>query len=168
MTLSPEPTVYALIFLGGLFLVEGIYLAVFGPSTRLGRVGQPTARDAGHDAGREAVLVRQAERASIAFAPDQPEALMAVLGAVAFAGLTFATQAAFPVRVATALAMAVSGIVVRVQRRAKKRMELTDEQLPDGIDLMVRSLRVGHPFFPALMALAIEIPDSRYGDGSDR
>ncbi|RMD91020.1 MAG: pilus assembly protein TadB, partial [Alphaproteobacteria bacterium] len=43
--------------------------------------------------------------------------------------------------------------------KAKKRMKLIEDQLPDAIELMVRSLRVGHPFSAALAIVAKEIPD---------
>jgi tight adherence protein B len=38
-------------------------------------------------------------------------------------------------------------------------MNLLEEQLPDSIELMVRSLRVGHPFSTAIGIVAKEIPD---------
>jgi tight adherence protein B len=34
-----------------------------------------------------------------------------------------------------------------------------EEQLPDAIDLVVRSLRVGHPFSSAIQIVAKEVPD---------
>ncbi|MGB3279360.1 MAG: type II secretion system F family protein, partial [Pseudorhodobacter sp.] len=42
---------------------------------------------------------------------------------------------------------------------AKKRMDLMDEQLPDAVELMVRSLRVGHPFSSAIAIVSREVPD---------
>ena len=49
-------------------------------------------------------------------------------------------------------------------------MSLLEEQLPDSIELMVRSLRVGHPFSTAIGIVAKEIPDplgSEFGVISD-
>jgi tight adherence protein B len=55
--------------------------------------------------------------------------------------------------------MGVGGVFVWVNRTASKRMSLLEEQLPDSIELMVRSLRVGHPFSTAIGIVAKEIPD---------
>jgi len=46
-----------------------------------------------------------------------------------------------------------------VNNKAKKRMNLFEEQLPDAVELMVRSLRVGHPFSSAINIVAKEVPD---------
>ena len=46
-----------------------------------------------------------------------------------------------------------------INRKAKKRMDLVEEQLPDAVELMVRSLRVGHPFSSAIQIVAKEVPD---------
>jgi tight adherence protein B len=73
--------------------------------------------------------------------------------------LTVMTGAAPAVRVLIALVMGVGGVYFWVNKKAKKRMELLEEQLPDSIELMVRSLRVGHPFSAAIGIVAKEIPD---------
>jgi len=46
-----------------------------------------------------------------------------------------------------------------VSSKAKKRLALIEEQLPDAVELMVRSLRVGHPFSSALNIVSKEVPD---------
>ncbi len=38
-------------------------------------------------------------------------------------------------------------------------MGLIEEQLPDAVELMVRSLRVGHPFVSAIQIVAKEVQD---------
>jgi tight adherence protein B len=43
--------------------------------------------------------------------------------------------------------------------KAKKRIALFEEQLPDALDLMVRSLRVGHPMNAAVGIVAREMMD---------
>ncbi len=55
--------------------------------------------------------------------------------------------------------MGVGGVYVWVNSKAKKRMALMEEQLPDAVELMVRSLRVGHPFSSAIGIVAKEVPD---------
>jgi tight adherence protein B len=49
-------------------------------------------------------------------------------------------------------------VVLNLRRQAKKRCANFEEQLPDAIDLMVRSLRVGHPVSAAMSAIAREMP----------
>jgi tight adherence protein B len=55
--------------------------------------------------------------------------------------------------------MGIGGVYVWVNNKAKKRMALLEEQLPDAVELMVRSLRVGQPFSSAVANVAKEIPD---------
>jgi tight adherence protein B len=55
--------------------------------------------------------------------------------------------------------MGVGGVYVWINGKAKKRMALFEEQLPDAVELMVRSLRVGHPFSSAIQIVAKEVPD---------
>ena len=84
---------------------------------------------------------------------------MALLSVVRLPGLTIGTEAALPVRVVLAVAMGVGGVYFWVNNKAKKRMALLEEQLPDAVELMVRALRVGHPFSAAIAIVAKEIPD---------
>jgi tight adherence protein B len=85
--------------------------------------------------------------------------IMGLLAAVAFAGMTFGTSAGLLVRAVASLAMGVGGVYVWVGRRAAKRMGMIEEQLPDAVELMVRSLRVGHPFSASLGIVAREVAD---------
>ncbi len=106
-----------------------------------------------------ALLAERAGKASIAFSPAQLVGVMALLAALAFAALTVGTGAGLPVRIVVAAAMGVGGVYVWVNNKAKKRLALIEEQLPDAVELMVRSLRVGHPFSSALGIVAREVPD---------
>ena len=47
-------------------------------------------------------------------------------------------RAAAPVRAIVAVIMGVGGVYVWVNNKAKKRMALLEEQLPDAVELMVR------------------------------
>ena len=49
-------------------------------------------------------------------------------------------------------------IIVLVQIRRRRAVRIA-RQLPDGIDLMVRSLRAGHPLNSAFQVIAREMPD---------
>ena len=76
-----------------------------------------------------------------------------------YLGLTLGTETTTPVRIAVEVLMGVGGVYVWINNKAKKRMALMDEQLPDAVELMVRSLRVGHPFSSAIAIVAKEVAD---------
>ena len=106
-----------------------------------------------------AILADKAQKANIAFTPGQLVMVMGILTVVAFFLLTFGTGAALAVRLVISVVMGVGAVFVWVNNTAKKRMALIEEQLPDAVELMVRSLRVGHPFSAALQIVAKEVPD---------
>ena len=181
MTLSAEPIVYGLIFIAVLVLVEGVYLVAFGKSIslnkrvnrRLEMLDKGTKRDEvlaklrkemdQHMNSRGlplySILADRAQKAAIAFTPKQLIMVMIGVSIVAFAGLTVGTEAGLAVRVVMGLAMGVGGVFFWINSKAKKRISLIEEQLPDAVELMVRSLRVGHPFSSAISIVSKEIKD---------
>lgn len=181
MTINADFVIYGLIFVAVLLLVEGIYLTVFGKSISLNNRVNRRLEMLEKGKGREQVLDQlrkemsqhmegqkiplysllsiKAQKANIAFTPAQLIMLMFVLGAVAYVGLTYGTGASTPIRIAVSVAMGIGGVFVWVNGKAKKRMALIEEQLPDAVELMVRSLRVGHPFSSAINIVAKEVPD---------
>lgn len=181
MTLSAEPIVYGLIFIAVLVLVEGVYLVAFGKSIslnkrvnrRLEMLDKGTKRDEvlaklrkemdQHMQSRGlplySILADRAQKAAIAFTPKQLIMVMMGVSVVAFAGLTVGTEAGLAVRVVMGLAMGVGGVFFWINSKAKKRISLIEEQLPDAVELMVRSLRVGHPFSSAISIVSKEIKD---------
>lgn len=190
--LSIAPLIYIFIFLGVLLLVEGIYLTVFGKSIslnsrvnrRLDLLEKGNTREQVLDQLRKemsqhlnsrgiplyAVLADKAQKANIAFSPKQLILIMGMLAGVSFLLLTIMTQAGFAVRVMMALGMGIGAVYMWVNGKAKKRLALIEEQLPDAVELMVRSLRVGHPFSAAVGIVAKEVADplgSEFGVISD-
>ena len=182
MTINPAIIVYVLIFVAVLALVEGIYLTVFGKSISLNsRMTRRLALLEKNNQNREEVLAQlrkemgqhmnarsipiysiladKAQKANIAFSPVQLIGIMVLLSGFAYVGLAFGTPAAPPVRALLAVVMGVGGVYIWVNKKAKKRVSLMEEQLPDAVELMVRSLRVGHPFSSALSIVAKEVPD---------
>ena len=179
--ISAEPIIYGLIFVAVLVLVEGIYLTVFGRSISLNNRVNRRLEMLEKGKGREQVLEQlrkemsqhmksqqvplysllatKAQKANIAFTPAQLIMVMGVLAVVAYVGLTLQTGASTPIRIGVAIGMGVGGVFVWVNNKAKKRMALVEEQLPDAVELMVRSLRVGHPFSSAINIVAKEVPD---------
>ncbi|WP_371169847.1 type II secretion system F family protein [Aliiroseovarius sp. 2305UL8-7] len=181
MTISIEPILYGLIFLAVLLLVEGIYLTVFGKSIslnnrinrRLDMLEKGAAREEVLEKLRKemgqhvkaqgipfySLLATKAQKAAIAFTPAQLLLIMVLLSVFAFVGLGVATAASLPIRAGLAVVMGFGGVYIWVNNKAKKRTAMIEEQLPDAVELMVRSLRVGHPFSSAIQIVAKEIPD---------
>jgi len=181
MVISTAPLIYLATFVGVLLLVEGIYLTVFGKSIslnsrvnrRLDLLEKGTPREQVLEQLRKemsqhlnsrgiplyAVLADKAQKANIAFSPRQLVMIMVLLSVVSFLLLTIMTEAAAPVRVMVALGMGVGAVYMWVNGKAKKRLAMIEEQLPDAVELMVRSLRVGHPFSSALAIVAKEVAD---------
>ena len=181
MTISAEPLIYGIVFVAVLLVVEGLYLTVFGKSislnNRLNRRLELLEKGAGREEVLEqlrkemsqhmnakgiplyAILADKAQKANIAFSPVQLMAVMALLSGLAFMGLSLGTEAGLPVRVLAAVGMGVGAVYVWVNNKAKKRLAMIEEQLPDAVELMVRSLRVGHPFSSAINIVAKEVPD---------
>ena len=181
MVISAEPLIYGLIFLAVLALVQGIYLTVFGKSislnSRVNRRLEMLEKGAGREQVLEqlrkemsqhmssrsiplyAILADKAQKANIAFTPGQLIMVMAVLTVVAFVLLSVGTGASMVIRVLISVVMGVGAVYIWVNNTAKKRLGMIEEQLPEAVELMVRSLRVGHPFSSALQIVAKEVPD---------
>ena len=181
MTISAEPIIYGLIFVACLVLVNGIYLVAFGKSINANNkvnrrlemlekggnreeVLEKLRKEMGQHLSSKniplyALLADKAQKGNIAFTPSQLIMVMGLVTVMAFAFLTVGTGTSLPIRIAIAIAMGVGGVFLWVHNKAKKRIEMIQEQLPDAVELMVRSLRVGHPFSSAIGVVAKEIPD---------
>jgi len=182
MAISPEPIIYIVIFVAVLALVEGIYLLFFGSSVRSSRkVNRRLEMLDKADGNREEVLEKlrkemqqhmsaqkiplyslladKAQKAAIAFTPKQLIMLMGGLSMVVFFALTIATESSAPLRAFLSVGIGVGAIYFWVNKKAKKRMSMIEEQLPDAVELMVRSLRVGHPFSSAIQIVSREVSD---------
>lgn len=179
--MSIEPLIYAVIFAAVLFMIEGIYLVVFGKSVRLeSRVNRRLqllekgeSRESVMETLRKereqhtktlrlpviGILSKKAAIANIAFTPNALLGVVVLLIIVAFVALTFATSASLTMKIIVAVVMGYGAVYVWLSSKAKKRMELFEEQLPDAVELMVRSLRVGHPFASSVNIVAQEMPD---------
>ena len=181
MQLTAEPIIYVLIFAGVFVLVQGVYLIAFGKSISLNSKVNRRLEMMDKGAGREQVLeqlrkeMRQhmrtqsiplyslladkAQKAAIAFSPRQLILIMAGCSVLAFIGLTVGVEAETPVRALASVIIGIGAVYFWVNGQAKKRMALIEEQLPDAVELMVRSLRVGHPFSSAISIVSKEIED---------
>ncbi|MGB5863517.1 MAG: type II secretion system F family protein [Sulfitobacter sp.] len=190
--MSAEPIIYGLIFVGVLVLVEGLYLVAFGKSISLNSRVNRRLEMLEKGQRREEVLEKlrkemqqhmkartiplysllseKAQKAAIAFTPQQLIIVMGGLAVVIFLGLTIGTATEPAVRIVLSIGMGIGAVFMWVSMKANKRMSMIEEQLPDAVELMVRSLRVGHPFTNALSIVSKEIQDplaSEFGVISD-
>ena len=117
-----------------------------------------------------AILSKKAAQANIAFTPRGLILVMIAVAVFSLVMLTIFTDASFLTSVIVATIMGISGVYIWLNNKAKKRLSLFEEQLPDAVDLIVRSLRVGHPFSSAINVVAEEMYDpigSEFGLISD-
>ncbi len=176
-----ELAIYALAFLGVFVIVEGVYLLFFGKSITLyNRVSDrlddlnKTHQHAstlaqlrkdlvdGHDRSPlpfRTVLTDMARRAGLGITARQIIMVMALLSA--FLTLLIAMTAGtgwLPAFLLGAL-LGVALPLVWINAAEKRRLKQLEEQLPDAVDLMVRSLKVGHPISASIAIVASEIPE---------
>ena len=176
-----QPIIYALIFVGVLLMVEGLYLIAFGKTLkREKKVNRRlTLLQEGRDTEEVLSILRQeregtektrslpvlgslmelARHANIVVTPRMMAAVLVMMMLISFLLLTVFTGAALQVRILIAVIIGYASIYLWLRNKAKKRIALFEEQLPDALDLMVRSLRVGHPINAAVSIVAREMPD---------
>ncbi|WP_299352179.1 type II secretion system F family protein [uncultured Shimia sp.] len=181
MPFSPELLIYGMIFIGVVVLVEGVYLTVFGRSISLNSRVNRRLEMLDKGARREevleqlrkemqqhnrvlsiplySILASKAQKAAIAFTPKQLMLIMVAVTILSFFALTIGTSTGTTMNIAISLIAGIGGVYFWVSTKANKRLSKIEEQLPDAIELMVRSLRVGHPFTSAIQIVAKEIED---------
>lgn len=176
-----QPIIYGLIFVGVYMMLGGLYLLVFGRQIKRDkRVNRRLALlQDGHDSEQVLTILRQereggqkseryplvgplmekARHANVAVTVRMMTAALVVMVVVSFLLLSFFTHAAAPIRLIVAVIMGYATLYIWLRNKAKKRISLFEEQLPDALDLMVRSLRVGHPINAAVSIVAHEMAD---------
>ncbi|WP_162916743.1 type II secretion system F family protein [Dongia deserti] len=171
---------YGAIFVSVLLLVEGLFYLLAGPGG--GTVASPNRRLrmlVGGDK-REEVLVRlQRERplpasdharnplewflllisqSGVRRSPNQVMLLMAAIGALsAIILMAIYKSAVVAAPVAVLVGFVLPVLVLMLRRR--RRWKAMTAQLPDAIDIMVRSLRAGHPVATSISMVAREMRD---------
>ncbi|CUH08345.1 Flp pilus assembly protein TadB [Jannaschia seosinensis] len=181
MQISIEPLIYLAIFGAVYLIIGGVYFLVFGKliklnnrvNRRLDLLDKGQSRDevmaqlrkemSQHDSAKQiplySLLAEKAQKANLAFSPMMLIGVMVLVCVVAFVLTTLFTSASGPVRILLSLTLGVGGVYFWVNKKAKERLSLMEEQLPDAIELIVRSLRVGHPLNSAIGIVAKEIAD---------
>ena len=181
MQLSIEPLIYLAIFGANILIIGGLYFLVFGKSIRLNNrvnrrlalMEQGATRDevmaqlrkeqTQHDDAKKipiySLIAEKAQKANLAFSPGMLIGVMVLLTIVTFGMLTLFTGAALALRILVSLVFGIGSVYMWVNKQAKKRLDMLEEQLPEAIELIVRSLRVGHPLSSAIGIVAKEIAD---------
>lgn len=179
--MSFEPLVYAIVFVAVLALVEGIYLAIFGASVRLeskvnrrlellekGEDPEEVLETLRQERDRHtktkgvpilAPLFDRAGQANIAFTPQQLVIVIVTMAVVVFVLLTIFATVGLIIRLGISALIGYAAVYVWLNNKAKSRLEALEEQLPDAVELIVRSLKVGHPFSSSVAIVANEMPD---------
>jgi len=88
--------------------------------------------------------------------------IMILMGTISFITLVVVLYL-MPIRyswsaIPTALMIGVVPVLVFIFQARSKRWRMFEEQLPDALDLIVRSLRIGHPFSGAMQVIARDMP----------
>lgn len=108
-------------------------------------------------------------RSGLNFEPTKWAAVAAVLG-VAAAGVSFYYLQSFMISIAAALGAGILLPLLYLKMQAGKREKLLGAQLPDALEIIVRSLEAGHPVPTAVSLVGREMPDpigSEFGLAAD-
>lgn len=170
---------YGAIFLSVLLLVEGLYYffsrpggAAAAPNRRLRMlVGGAKREDVMVQLQRERPLpagdrprnpvewfLLLVAQSGVNSTPQRVLVAMVVLAAAAGSALLFATRSetvAIPGGIA--LGVAIPLMILALGRRGRRKQ--ISQQLPDAIDIVVRSLRAGHPISNSIAMVAREMRD---------
>lgn len=171
----------AALFVGVLLFVEGIYYLILdlrgGPQARINRrlrmIRQGndrqevlnTLRRLKPEGGKRGLdfflgsLDRLIGSAGLTLPTSRLLLIMAGIGVVVFAASGFVPGAFLIPRLAAAAVFGIVLPILFIARMKRRRLKLLAEQLPDALDLIVRSLRAGHPISTAIAMVASEMPD---------
>lgn len=181
MELSIEPLIYLAIFGAVYLMIGGIYMLIFGNSIKLNNrvnrrlalmekgqtkdnvMAQLRKEMSQHDTAKNiplySLVAEKAQKANLAFTPGMLIGIMGLLTVVSFVLLNVFTSANTAMLAVLSVVFGVGSVYMWVNRAAKKRLGMLEEQLPDAVELIVRSLRVGHPLNSAIGIVAKEVAD---------
>ena len=169
--------IYGLVFFAGTLAIESLYWLVYDLRGNKKTINRRLALSEKSEAKSQVLDIMRRERG---FADFESPTLTRLNDFFVQTGLTVskvvlalwtlmaAAVIAFPLRelsfslwmaigIGLIVAPAVVGLYLAITRR--KRIERFALQLPDGLDIIVRGLRVGHPFSSAIELVAREMRD---------
>ena len=179
MIFNPNNFFYALLFAATLFLIEGAYYLIADSGRGRQRAINRRLRMMGRESDARAVLRilrREESRGDILTrlfpGPDRlivqagltmPVRRLLIMVAALWlaifsvASMTLVVSLGVAAIVASAVAIVVPTLVLL--RKRSKRLRRFGEQLPEVLELIVRSLQAGHPLATAMALVAREIND---------
>ena len=169
----------AVVLLGFFLLIDGLIYIIAntgdrGESRRMRRLALDKQAQAQHEYAVEKLA--QDEKAARRFSVNdyvddlitkaaskttrtQVYLMMAIFGVTSLiALLLFAGKVPILIRIIIAMVFGVFFPIMRLKGQAGQRIEKISDQFPDTLDLIVRSLRIGHPLATALQTVAREMP----------
>jgi tight adherence protein B len=85
--------------------------------------------------------------------------VMAIIGFVAFiVSAVLLPLRLFPLSFAVSPVIGISAVLLYLTKARSSRVKKFQEQLPDALDLIVRSLKIGHPLSGAMAVVGRELP----------
>jgi tight adherence protein B len=178
---------YGAIFVGSILLVEGVYFLIsdrLAPRRAVNRRMRMLSADADRrevlkkfrrdqdpvaaGIGIGAQLAKMIVQSGLTISVGRLASIMAALGVVSFTLVylfgvrsTFLTTFASPLALAGifAIVIGIAGPLVYLQYLTRSRRRTFTEQLPDALDMMVRSLKVGHPVNVSMETVASQMSD---------
>ena len=181
MSIDPLYILYTALFIGVLLFIEGIYYLIQdsrgGTQATVNRRLRMLARG---ESSAEILrkLRRQSEKsgvqiiaqilprfdqmithAGLSIPVTRMLTIMGGLSLVVFVGLLVLKTVGVPLALVIAGTVGVGVPILYLARRKRLRLKRFGEQLPDALDLIVRSLRAGHPINTAMTMVATEMTD---------
>ncbi|MEL6977245.1 MAG: type II secretion system F family protein [Pseudomonadota bacterium] len=181
MTMS-EILVYAALFIGVMLMGQSVYLLLFDRqgkreariSERFERMNREALRESevmalrrqrrSRPKGWEAVplfggVVRKATAASVKIHPFTLLIFMLALGALIFVLLLVLFGVPAPFAAAGGATASFAGVRYWLSRKLEARREAFEEQLPDALEMIARSLKLGNSFNSGVAMVAREAPE---------
>lgn len=176
----PFPTeylIYGAVFLAIILLVEGVFV-LFSDHRRFGSKALNRRLQVQAKSGEGAVALEQlrrptgqlypfplnrldliARQAGSQSSPIRIVVWMCVLGTATGALLTLGNLLPLVLAIPVGTVVGIGLPLALLMRRRGKRAKRFQEQLPDALDAMARSLRAGHPFTSAMTLASGELGD---------
>ncbi len=181
MSIDPRYIFYTALFIGVLLFIEGIYYliqdsrggtqATVNRRLRMLATGESSAeilrklRRQSEKTGIQVIAQilprfdRMITHAGLTIPVTRMLTIMGGLSLVVFVGLLVLKTFAVGLALVIAGAVGVGLPILYLSWRKRKRLKRFGKQLPDALDLIVRSLRAGHPINSAMAMVATEMTD---------
>ncbi len=180
MTIEQTYLLYGLVFFGVLLFVEGAYFFIRDTKRDSERATNQRMRlRASGMGGREVIMTLRRDtgqnsmwmvgplkringlisESGLAISTGRFFLIMAALTMFLWLGMTYLADARAILTLPLAILLGVGAPVLYLMGAKRRRINRFAEQMPDALDIIVRSLRAGHPISAAIGLVAKEMPD---------